>query len=174
MRERGGVSGLPRCKWRRLGVTTDGDSVRGLLWPLALTLWLTTPGNSTLAGEIPVTISVQAIIEKERLRISGRARVPDGAWILYAVYRPAAPQRRTTGYSQIDDGRFSAKIDISDWPPGEIAVDTHFQLLMPDRVQPDEVIERFGPNGERMTGDSVVEGGSAFRAAIASTTVVKP
>ncbi|MCT9000300.1 hypothetical protein [Chelativorans intermedius] len=145
-----------------------------MLWALALTLWLTAPSNSFSAGEIPVAISVQAAIEGERLRISGRASVPDGAWIIYAVYRPATPQRRTTGYAQIDDGRFSAKIDVSDWPPGEIAVDTHFQLLMPHRVQPDGVIDRFGPNGERMIGDSVVEGGNAFRAAIASTTVAKP
>lgn len=122
----------------------------------------------------PVAISVHAELDSDMLYIRGNATVPDGAWIIYAAYRVAEPQRRATGYAQVRDQRFTARADVSGWPPGDIAVDAHFQMGLPEREQPDAVVARFGRNGERMRGDDVVQGGSGFRAAITSTTIAKP
>jgi hypothetical protein len=126
------------------------------------------------ASEIPVAISVRASTQGAMLQIHGNATVPDGAWIIYAAYSNSEPQTRITGYARVEKGQFAAQTNISSWPPGKIKVDAHFQVPLPERKQPDAVVVRFGRNGERMTGKSVVEGGGAFRAAIASTTVIKP
>jgi hypothetical protein len=55
---------------------------------------------------------------------------------------------------------------------GEPSKDVRVRL--PEREQPAAVITLYGPNGERMTGEDVVEGGDSFHAAVASTTTVKP
>ena len=126
-----------------------------------------------LSADAPVTISVRAEVEGDVLNIHGSATVPDGAWIIYAAYRVAEPQQRRDGYARTKNGRFAAEADVSGWPAGEIAVDAHFQVRLPAHKQPDAVVTRFGRDGERMRGESVVQGGDNFRAAIASTKVVK-
>lgn len=130
--------------------------------------------GQALADGVPVTISVRAELDGNSLRIRGRATVPDGAWIIYAAYSVAEPRWRVTGYTRIQDDKFAAEAHIGNWPPGEIAVDAHFQILLPEREQPPDIVARFGRNGERMRGKSVVQGGGGFRAAIASTRVIKP
>lgn len=136
-------------------------------------LCLAGPVGSLAAADASVAISVHADVESGTLRVRGTATVPDGAWIMYAAYRAAAPQTRATGYTQVDDEEFAAQLDVSSWPTGELAVDVHFQMLLPGRRQPDPVVARFGPNGERMIGENVIEGGMDFRAAIASTRATK-
>lgn len=126
------------------------------------------------ASAVPVSMSVRARIDGHNLHIQGRATVPDGAWIIYAAYRTVKPDLRVRGYARVRHDLFKAVVDISKWPSGKINVDANFQLLLPAREQPKAVIERFGINGKRMTGKDVVKGGGSFRAAIASTTVVKP
>jgi hypothetical protein len=132
-----------------------------------LTLWH--PAHAA-----PVSIAVHASVEGQTLRIRGTATVPDGAWIIYAAYRTSKPAMRDKGYAQVRDNRFTAAVDISRWPPGTITVDANFQTLLPSRQQPRVVIERFGAQGSRMTGDDVVKGGGSFRAAVASATAIKP
>lgn len=144
------------------------------LFILTVTLAAAGAGGSLKVADAPVAISVRAVVEDDTLHIRGSATVPDGAWIIYAAYRLEEPQRRVTGYAQVEDEQFAAQIAASRWPAGKISVDAHFQVMLPARKQPDSVIDRFGPNGERMTGKDVVEGGGSFRAAIASTSVVKP
>lgn len=141
---------------------------------LTVSLGLVGSDGSLAAAEVPVAISVWAKVEGEILRIRGTATVPDGAWIAYAAYRVAEPQMRATGYARVEAGRFAAQVNVAHWPPGEIAVDAHFQMLVPGRTQPDAAAARYGPKGERMTGDDVVEGGASYRAAVASTAAVKP
>lgn len=126
------------------------------------------------ASAVPVVISLRARIEGQTLHIRGKATVPNGAWIIYAAYRPAEPEMRATGYARVRDDRFAAVVNIASWPPGQIKIDANFQMFLPRRVQPEVVIDRFGVNGKRMTGEDVVKGGDSSRAAVASATVVKP
>jgi hypothetical protein len=81
---------------------------------------------------------------------------------------------RARGYARVRNDHFTASVSISRWPPGKIKVDANFQTLLPTRVQPGAVTERYGAHGERMTGKDVVKGGDSFRAAVTSATVVKP
>mgnify|MGYP001467097486 CR=1 FL=1 len=126
-------------------------------------------------GDRRVEISVTAVPEAKALVVGGRATVPDGAWIVFAARRLAPPLRRIRGAARAAGGRYAGSLDISGWPAGTVAVDAHFQVLLPgDLRQPPDVIARYGANGERMTGPSVVEGGGGFRAAIASTSAELP
>lgn len=140
---------------------------------LAALLLLAISCVPALSADAPVAISVHAAIKDGLLRIHGSATVPDGAWIIFAAYRVADPQRRITGYAKIKDEQFTARTDVSNWPAGAIAVDANFQMRMRKHEQPAAVIARFGRNGEYMRGEEVVQGGGAFRAAIASTRVIK-
>lgn len=146
---------------------------RALLLALAVGFGLVA-GRAAAADKVPVTISVRASLQGDSLRIRGTATVPDGAWIIYAAYRPDAPRTRATGYARVAHRRWAADVDVAGWPPGRIAVDAHFQILLPRRKQPAAVIARYGPRGARMTGPDVVAGGAGFRAAVASTAVTKP
>ena len=121
-----------------------------------------------------VVINVRGEIEGETLRIIGTATVPDSAWVAYVAYYAAGPKRRAMGSALVKDGQFTAEADLSDWPPGKIVIDANFQMLIPGRVQSDAVIQRYGPRGERMTGDDVINTGAAYRAAVTSTTVINP
>ncbi|MFC3230564.1 hypothetical protein ACFOGJ_25170 [Marinibaculum pumilum] len=122
------------------------------------------------AADSRVDIAVEAMADGNGLAVSGSATVPDGAWIVFAARRLAPPLRRVRGAARASGGHYAGSLDISGWPAGTVAVDAHFQVLLPgDLRQPPEVIARYGANGERMTGPSVVEGGGGFRAAIAST-----
>lgn len=129
---------------------------------------------SLAASPPPVSISLQAELSGSELYISGHASVPDGAWIIYGAYRPASPQLRATGYARVRQQSFSARVDVGNWPSGRINVDANFQIVLPKRHQPRAVIALYGAQGQRMTGRDVVRGGASFRAAVASTAVVKP
>lgn len=132
------------------------------------------PAGAGRAADAPVTIAVHARVDGETLRIRGEATVPDDAWITFAAYSVAAPRMRSTGYTRVRDGRFAAEAGITNWPPGEIAVDAHFQMLLPGHAQPDAAVTRFGRRGEHMVGENVVQGGDSYRFAVASTTTHKP
>ncbi len=78
------------------------------------------------------------------------------------------------GYARVAGHGYAAALDIAGWPPGDIVVDAHFQMMLPDRSQPAALQALYGASGERMTGPGVVEGGGGFRAAIASTVAGRP
>jgi hypothetical protein len=126
------------------------------------------------ADRYHVAITVQATLHGDRLRIRGTATVPDGALIIYAAYLAKAPRTRKVGYARVSGQRYAAEVDVSRWPAGKIAVDAHFQIRLPARKQPADVVARYGANGERMTGPNVVRGGLGFRAAVVSTAVARP
>lgn len=121
----------------------------------------------------PVDLAVLATVESDVLRIHGKATVPDGSWIFYAAWQPDEPEARANGFTRVREEQFEAEIGVRGWPAGEIAVDAHFQMLLPGLRQPPDVIERYGRSGERMTGDAVIDGGGPNRAAVASTTALK-
>lgn len=169
----GEYSTAPALLTERAGGRTLMNMTR-ILGALVLVAALCAAGTGhVLADGAAVEISVRAAVEGETLNLRGRATVPDGAWITYAAYHAEKPQTRVTGYARVADGRFSARADVSGWPPGEIAVDAHFQILLPGREQPEAVVELFGEKGERMTGADVVEGGAGYRSAVASARVTK-
>jgi hypothetical protein len=150
-------------------------SIRRLICACLAAAAIGTAAVETSAAERHhVTISVQATLYGDMLRIRGTATVPDGALIIYAAYLAKAPRTRMVGFARVSGQRYAAEVDVSRWPAGKIAVDAHFQIRLPGRKQPADVIARYGANGERMTGPKVVHGGLGFRAAVVSTSVVRP
>lgn len=140
---------------------------------LGVAVALAVLGCSSGGSSVPVTIAVHADMAGDILRIHGNATVPDGAWIIYAAYRPTGPDRRAKGYVRVKDGRFAAEVNTAGWPRGPIRIDADFQIFLPERTQPAAVVARYGQNGERMSGADVVQGGGAFRAAVSSATIIK-
>ncbi len=121
-----------------------------------------------------VVITVRGQIEGKTLRIIGKATVPYGAWIVYVAYNATKPRQRATGSVFVENEQFTAEAGISDWAVGKIIIDVNFQMLISGRTQPAAVIQRYGPRGEWMNGDDVIENGAAYRAAVTSTTVTNP
>lgn len=140
---------------------------------LPLLLAITAGAPDLRAAEVPVSLTLDTAIEGDALQISGDATVPDGALMVYAAYSREDRQHRATGYAEVRDARYSARVDVAGWPAGGIAVDAHFQIMLPGREQPDAVVARYGPSGENMTGEQVVRGGGGFRAAVVSASVVR-
>ena len=126
-----------------------------------------TPGRA-------VTISGQSVIEGDEISITGQTNLPDGAWLIFAVYSVAHPQTRWTDYMRIKDGHFSARVGIKDWPSGDIETDIHFETMLPEREQPAIVMQKYGAKGERMKGDVVVQEGESYRAAVIALHSMKP
>lgn len=141
---------------------------------LAILLILPATAAAPAADEVPIDFTVRADLSGDTLSVHGKATVPDGAFVIYAVYRKAPPLSRVRGYARVKDHRYAAKVDVAGWPSGEISVDAHFQTMLPERTQPAAVTDLFGEKGQRMTGHQVVQEGLGYRAAVASTSVVKP
>ncbi len=131
--------------------------------------------DETSAAEAPpVNFTLHADLSGGKLDVHGDCSVPNGALVVYVAYLPKTPLKRIQGYAMVNHGHYKATVDVAKWPAGEIKVDANFQVFLQGLKQPDEVIALYGEKGERMTGPQVVEGGASFRAATASTSVIKP
>lgn len=147
--------------------------MKGRLRAMLTLLFLVAGAGSAPAAE-PVELGIEAEVAGDTLEVEGTANVPDGALVVYAAYHAADPRIRARGIAEVTDGRYAATIHIADWPSGKIEVAAHFQMLLPGRSQPQAVLARYGPKGERMTGAKVVTGGDGSHVAVASATATKP
>ena len=141
---------------------------------LAGVTFLPSAARAEAPGRATVTLSGQSSIEGDEISITGQTNLPDGAWLIFAVYSVAHPQTRWTDYMRIRDGHFSAQVGIRDWPSGNIETDIHFETMLPDCEQPAIVLLKYGAKGERMKGDVVVQEGESYRAAVISLHSIKP
>jgi hypothetical protein len=122
----------------------------------------------------PVAIDADATIDGETLLLEGSANLPDGTILVVVVTHeqtsnpaacPSEPLERCTAKTdaEVEDGAFTAEVDIAEWPPGRIDVRVALELEEGrNDDQPDRVIERYGENGERLRGDQVIEADGAF------------
>ena len=141
---------------------------------LFVALSVAAPAAHAEVPEVPVTLSGNSSIAGDALTITGHTSIPDGAWLIFAAYSVEHPLVRTRDYMLVKDGQFSAQVDISGWPSGEIETDIHFQTMLPDHEQPAIVMQKYGAKGERMSGDTVVQEGESYRAAVIEVRSVKP
>ena len=101
------------------------------------------------------------------LRIEGATDLPDGAVVTWQTTHALAnelprsewPARNliADGAAVVQDGVYWTRLNTTYWPPGRVDVRVQF----PVAPQPDAVRLRYGPFGERLTGDNVTPLGGA-------------
>lgn len=109
-------------------------------------------------------LTIEAQISGSDLTVRGTTDLPDGTLV-----KVTAADVRVESYRAIDaivnvsDGRYVAPLSVSGWRPGGITVSAGFAPGYPG--QPAEVVNQFGPSGERLTGPHVVhdwDGGDVY------------
>lgn len=120
------------------GLLTTGLTV--LAWMLAgCTLFAT------------ATVSMEVERRDATLLVRGSTDLPDGA-ILYVGLSDPDGTRIESVPTVVENGSYMRDLDLMDWPPGRVLVLVGFSIE-PD--QPDAVVDRFGPDGERLAGPNV-------------------
>lgn len=112
-----------------------------------------------------VELTVRHRSEWRVLWLEGETNLPDGAHLSYRVTHEAAntipvaewpaTNLMEAGRSAVTDGTYWARINTFNWPRGNVRVIVQFPLP----PQPQEVVERYGENGERLAGEHVTDVG---------------
>ncbi|MFA9445328.1 hypothetical protein [Egicoccus sp. AB-alg6-2] len=109
-----------------------------------------------------VAVTVSATVEDGAVTAEGTATVPDGALLAFEL-RHDETFEVIDGYTEVQDGTYTFSQDLGDWPAGDVEVWVAFQTELVGAEQPAEVRERYGENGEGMTGDQVTTDGYVTR-----------
>ncbi len=116
-----------------------------------------------------VRLDVTAKLGGDTVALSGSTDLPDGALLDYQLQHERwmnqpptdKPQWMVEGTMAVAAGRFTQGVDVAGWPAGSVEVWVGFQPFAPG--QPAELAERFGANGERLSGGNVKRAGSSRR-----------
>lgn len=109
-----------------------------------------------------ITLEGHAALENEKLIISGTTNLPDGAMVLVKIPDLEMHQFFGVALIEVHDGSFETSVvvaeDIYDALIHDLlVVKVTFEIVMEDRSQPPELIERFGAIGQRMTANDVIQ-----------------
>ena len=110
-----------------------------------------------------VDLSMDAVFDGDRLRISGQTDLPDGAELVYEVTHVEGIVIVASGTIPVAAGGYEAVENASPWPTGTFRVYLSFQPVEGVPAlgdQAPEVIERYGDFGANLTGSNVVDIGS--------------
>ena len=152
---------------------TDRPEVPRTAWPL-LILWAGLIGVLTLfAGYViwvfvaPIDLPFQTVSARIQVtstmdglltRVSGTTDLPDGAVISYywwheidTVDMDSVPGGQVT----VANGRFAFASDLSAWPAGTATAYITFGVDSEENIQPKQVVDRFGSQGEHLGGPQV-------------------
>jgi hypothetical protein len=111
-----------------------------------------------------VQLSLEASLQDNTLLVRGETNLPDKTILAYEVvpvddalfgqYGPYA-----YGIVPVDNGAYAININTAEFPSGVVEVWVRL-LIGPGAVeQPQEVVALYGPSGEKLTGQHVVEYG---------------
>jgi hypothetical protein len=110
---------------------------------------------SWLSGTDP-QVCLNARISRRTLIVSGSTSLTDGAIVqVWAEdFGTGYDEHWTTDTADctVTDGSFGRSFDLSDWGAGTVTVAAIFEI---GSKQPAEVIDRYGTNGERLSGPEV-------------------
>jgi len=129
------------------------------------------------AAGVPVALTLEPEFISGRLTVTGTTDLPDGAILLYEArhenWRAAGePVWLRASQVVVEQGAYRDRIDVRRWPAGSVEIWVSFQAVLPDGEQPQAVLERFGPMGERLAGENVSQEGPMKR--VAMTVTVEP
>lgn len=123
-------------------------------------------------GAPPTTLSISHTIENRVLDVTGSTNLPDGAVIdvrlvqLESFDAAASDQRGSTiplvrdRFAKVGAGAYAVSVDLSSWPAGTVELLGIFRI---DSSQPTSIVAAYGANGERLSGESLIESTSDGR-----------
>lgn len=128
--------------------------------------WLVTPtvgavalvmtvAGVTLSNDargVTAVMSVDGSIEGTTLTVRGTTDLPDGSLVWVGAHHEDLWQIADGNEAITVDGSFATVLDLDRWPNGPISVNASFSLR---DDQPPEAIERFGADGEHLSGPGV-------------------
>lgn len=141
--------------FRRLLAVTAALGVLAIAW---LGFALISPLDLPFQ-RVEATITPRVSVAGTRVRVEGTTTLPNGAIIDYYYWHgDDAVNTRNDGahggLATVRDGRFAFSTDLSDWPAGDVTLYTQFSVGW-DVEQPQDVIARFGSEGEHLAGPQV-------------------
>ncbi len=102
-----------------------------------------------------ITLEGQAAMVDGTVEVSGSTSLPDGAILLVTILSADTETEVAAGAAEVDDRAFHASLAIP--ADGRLVVEVTFEIVMEDRAQPPELIERYGAIGGRMTGETAIQ-----------------
>jgi hypothetical protein len=93
-------------------------------------------------------------LDGRTLLVKGTANLPDGAVLDYGVSQESGVDRFVGGVATVQHGEFSFWTDLAGWSAGKASVNIVFAVGW-DTTQPQNVVDTYGGQGERMTGEQV-------------------
>ncbi|MFW5835856.1 MAG: hypothetical protein ACOCVK_00445, partial [bacterium] len=115
-----------------------------------------------------MTLEGRATVDGGRVIVSGSTSLPDGALLEVTVRDPEGGLIPAEDPILVRHGSFAASIAMPEGVHAAIDTDSSdvlvtFEIVMEDRSQPSELIERFGGIGQRMTADETAQTGHGRR-----------
>lgn len=109
-----------------------------------------------LARPAPATVRLDgaARVVGTELQVSGTTDLPDDSLVDIGIWREDEPVSELFDAVKVRGGRFEYAADVRGWPPGTVNVEVGFSPAI--EGQPPQAHERYGREGERLTGPNVV------------------
>lgn len=119
-------------------------------------------------GDIQIELSADTTaVSDQVLHLTGAAsNIPDGAFLVYQITAPDGDENLVEGLTTVRGERFDERIDVAHLDADTFDVRLVFQIIVYDRMQPAEVVDRFGSGGERIGGEQVQPGELGNRAEV--------
>jgi len=120
----------------------------------------------TWNGAIDLSVNVEW--NQQILIIKGKTTLPDTAILSYEI-GPADENTLAeegiyaSGIAVVKKGQYSTQLDTSLFPPGDIKVWVLFQLESTGRIQPPEIVNRYGVYGQYLKGKHVIKENDHYR-----------
>lgn len=138
--------------WRlkAVAIAVAVAAVLGVLWLVFFAPETSRPTSTS------VRLDLEPRLEGRTLVIAGTTDLPDKVILVWEVSHLDNERLGFEDLVPVHGGQFEHRLDLSDWPTGDIEVWVGFDLYGDsDYRQPREVVEWFGPNGENLTGPNV-------------------
>ncbi|GAB2570771.1 hypothetical protein GCM10026983_41890 [Gracilibacillus alcaliphilus] len=129
----------------------------------------TTENEDEIVPEIELEYDTDVSIHGSTAIVEGTTNLENGALIRYNVTNYEVMEMMEIGETEVQDGTFTIKIDISEYDEGEYEVYSSFNAIR----QPDEIQEIYGPLGERIKVEGpVTDEGLTENARIAESVTI--
>lgn len=103
---------------------------------------------------VSATMSIEATVDGDTVRVNGMTDLPDGALIDYWFWRDDAINEGPTGATEVVNGRFTFAHDVSGLRRGPWEIYASFSTAW-GSTQPTNVTDVFGSEGQHLVGPQV-------------------
>lgn len=144
--------------------------MKWLIFRLMIALLATSAALLGCAPSATAYVTISATPLNEAIVVAGETDPPDGALLSVGAIMPDSVDPFLPGGGPrtvtVESGRYEASFDAQNWPAGRIHLSVGLSVW---EDQPQVVVDRFGPAGERLQGPRVHQDSDGSRILTAST-----